>query len=108
MQDLSSGGKKALEFGSLQRTRLLPINCASSGRTSVKATLKCTGFRVVEPVQLAAVEFPPCNAFHTATGKPAVAVSQTKAILLPPAVVQALVGMLKVPLPVEPVPKNSR
>jgi hypothetical protein len=77
---------------------------------SVKATLKCTGFDVVEPVQFEAVEFPPCSAFQTATGNPAVAVSHTNAILSAPGVVHALVGMISVAFPLLPVPwpKNNR
>src|SRR5262249_5515480 len=74
MQDLSSGGKKGVAFESVHSPRLFPMNSASSARTSVNAALKWTGFDVVEPEQFVFVELPPCNAFHTATGRPTVAV----------------------------------
>src|SRR5262249_10088351 len=105
MQDLSSGGKNGLEFESLQRTRELPMNCASSGLMSVNARLKCTG--AVGVVQVPPVL--PESALNTATGKPLVAVSHTNATLFAPAVVQALVGITSVALPAlpEPWPKKS-
>src|SRR5262245_49865205 len=108
MQDLSSGGKNALPFASLQSTRWLPINCASSGRMSVNATLKCAGADVVEPEQSAFGELPPCSAFHTATGRFGV-VSQANATFAPRATcVHALVGITSVALPAAPRPKNNR